>query len=85
MKPVHTFHVAPSLPGPLEALRPLTYNLRWAWDHDTIELFRRLDSDLWEATGHNPVLLLGTVDQSKLEAAAHDESFLATWTARPGT
>ena len=32
-------------------LRELAYNLRWAWDHDTIELFRRLDSDLWESTG----------------------------------
>jgi len=77
MKPVHTFHVAPSLPAPLEALRPLAYNLRWAWDHDTIELFRRLDSDLWESTGHNPVLMLGAVEQAHLEAAARDESFLA--------
>src|SRR5579872_2229882 len=77
MKPVHTFHVAPSLPAALEGLRPLAYNLRWAWDHDTIELFRRLDSDLWESTGHNPVLMLGSIDQAKLEAAANDESFLA--------
>jgi starch phosphorylase len=55
----------------------LAYNLRWAWDHDTIELFRRLDSDLWESTGHNPVLMLGSIDQTELEAAARDESFLA--------
>ena len=68
MKPVHTFHVAPSLPAPLEGLR-LAYNLRWAWDHNTIELFRRLDSDLWESTGHNPVLMLGLVDQAHLETA----------------
>ena len=77
MKPVHMFHVVPSLPAALEGLRPLAYNLRWAWDHDTIELFRRLDSDLWESTGHNPVLMLGMVDQAQLEAAARDESFLA--------
>ncbi|HEY2013984.1 MAG TPA: alpha-glucan family phosphorylase [Bryobacteraceae bacterium] len=77
MKPVHTFHVAPSLPASLEGLRPLAYNLRWAWDHDTIELFRRLDSDLWESTGHNPVLMLGAIDQAHLEAASRDESFLA--------
>src|SRR6266542_3872231 len=77
MKPVQTFPVRPLLPEPLYRLRELAYNLRWAWDHDTIELFRRLDSDLWESSGHNPVLMLGTVDQAKLEAAAHDESFLA--------
>jgi len=77
MRPVQVFQVIPSLPAPLEGLRQLAYNLRWAWDHDTIELFRRLDSELWESTGHNPVLMLGSVDQAELEAAAKDEAFLA--------
>ncbi|HKZ83955.1 MAG TPA: alpha-glucan family phosphorylase [Anaerolineae bacterium] len=77
MKPIRTFTVTPSLPAPLESLRALAYNLRWAWNHDAIELFRRLDSDLWETTGHNPVRMLGTIDQAKLEAAAADEGFLA--------
>jgi starch phosphorylase len=77
MKPLRTFTVVPSLPTPLERLRDLAYNLRWAWNHDTIELFRRLDSDLWETTGHNPVLMLGMVDQTLLETAAAEEGFLA--------
>jgi len=77
MKPIGTFTVIPSLPASLERLRGLAHNLRWAWDHDTIELFRRLDSDLWETTGHNPVLMLGAIDQAQLETAAADEGFLA--------
>src|SRR5512139_3147354 len=77
MKPVRTFTVSPSLPAALEGLRAVAHNLRWAWNHDAIELFRRLDSDLWETTGHNPVRMLGTIAQSKLEAAAGDEGFLA--------
>jgi starch phosphorylase len=77
MKPVRVFRVTPSLPAPLEGIRTLAYNLRWAWDHNTIELFRRLDSDLWESTGHNPVRMLGAISQTQLEAAAKDESFLA--------
>ena len=77
MKPIRTFAVIPSLPPPVERLRDLAYNLRWAWNQDTIALFRRLDSDLWESTGHNPILILGTIDQAKLEAAAADEGFLA--------
>jgi len=77
MKPIQTFMAVPSLPAPLERLRELAFNLRWAWHHDTIELFRRLDSVLWETIGHNPVLMLGTIDQAKLEAAACDEGFLA--------
>jgi starch phosphorylase len=77
MKPIHTFNIVPSLPAPLEPLRKLAYNLRWAWSHETIELFRRLDSDLWETTEHNPVLMLGTIDQEQLVAAASDVGFLA--------
>ena len=77
MKPVQTFSVIPSLPVAIEALRELAFNLRWCWSHDTIELFRRLDRNLWEKAGHNPVLLLGTIEQQKLEAAAKDDAFLA--------
>jgi glycogen phosphorylase len=77
VRPIHTFSVIPSLPPPIEALRELAYNLRWSWSHDTIELFRRLDRDLWESSGHNPVRLLGTIDQIKLESAALDDAFLA--------
>lgn len=77
MKPIHTFAVTPNLPAPLERLRTLAYNLRWAWNHPTIELFRRLDSDLWESCGHNPVSMLGKIDQACLRAAAEDEAFLS--------
>ncbi len=77
MKPVRTFSVVPSLPPSIEALRALAFNLQWCWNHDTIELFRRLDRNLWETTGHNPVLLLGTIEQEKLEDAANDDAFLA--------
>ncbi len=76
MKPIRTFTIIPSLPASLERLRDLAYNLRWAWDHSTIELFRRLDSDLWETSGHNPVLMLGSIDQAALDAAAADDGFL---------
>lgn len=77
IRPLHTFSVLPSLPPALEPLRGIAYNLRWAWNHDAISLFRRLDSDLWEATGHNPNLMLLTIDQDQLEAAANDEAVLA--------
>jgi starch phosphorylase len=76
MKPIAKFTVVPKLPPGLEKLRDLAYNLRWAWNHDTIELFRRLDSDLWESSDHNPVAVLGTIDQHRLEEAAADDAFL---------
>lgn len=77
MKPVCTFNVIPSLPPAIEALREIAYNVRWAWNHEAIELFRRLDRDLWESSGHNPVLMLGSIEQSKLAAAATDAAFIA--------
>jgi glycogen phosphorylase len=77
MKPIATFKVRPSLPEALQPLLRIAYNLRWSWDAGAVQLFLRLDRDLWETTGHNPVLLLGSVDQSVLEAVAHDDSFLA--------
>lgn len=77
MKPVRTLTVIPALPAPLEHLRALAHDLHWTWHHDTIALFRRLDRELWEETGHNPVLLLGAIDQDQLQAAATDDGFLA--------
>ena len=77
MKPIRTFKVRPALPFALLPLLEIAHNLRWSWDHAAIELFRRLDRDLWETSGHNPVLLLGAIDQSALETAASDDSFVA--------
>lgn len=77
MRPVRTFEVKAALPPPLAALEDVALNLRWSWDHETISLFRRLDPELWEATGHNPVLMLGRMDQRRLHALADDEALLA--------
>ncbi|HEY9784293.1 MAG TPA: alpha-glucan family phosphorylase, partial [Candidatus Obscuribacterales bacterium] len=77
MKPIRSVEVVPFLPPELEGLRELAYNLRWTWDHETINLFRRLDRDLWESTEHNPVLMLGTISQERLNEAASDEGFIA--------
>jgi len=77
IKPVARINVVPNLPEPLRRLQELAYNLRWAWDHDTIALFRRLDRDLWEVTGHNPISVLGQVSQDRLEAACDDPAFMA--------
>jgi starch phosphorylase len=77
MKPIRTFKVRPCLPEPLLPLLEIARNLRWSWDHGAIQLFLRLDRDLWESCGHNPVLFLGTVDQRILHKAAADGSFLA--------
>jgi starch phosphorylase len=77
MQPVATYTVVSSIPESLSRLYELAYNVRWSWDHETIELFRRMDRDLWEETNHNPVKMLGMLSQNKLNALGREESFLA--------
>ena len=77
MRPIRTFNVTPSLPASLAPLRKLAENLHWDWDVGTIDLFRRLDPDLWESSRYNPVLMLSTIDQGRLQALAADGSFIA--------
>ena len=77
MRPLKTFQVSPALPARLAALEALAYNIRWSWDHETISLFRNLDRDLWETSGHNPVLMLGSIAQARLVELEQDEAFLA--------
>src|SRR5215217_5699538 len=74
---LRTFQVFPDIPQPLLPLLELAHNLWWVWHPDAVELFRRLDRKLWEDVYHNPVKMLGSIEQTKLGAAAADEGYLA--------
>jgi len=74
-KSVRILTSTPSLPSALERLQELAYNARWAWDEDTISLFQRLDDQLWNASGHNPVQMLAQVPADRLQELAQDEGF----------
>ncbi len=77
MHPITDFIVVPSIPEPLRPLKELSYNLWWSWNFDAVALFRRIDSDLWEDAGHNPVRLLGMVSEDRLKELAEDDAFLS--------
>jgi starch phosphorylase len=72
-----TFQVVPNVPPALQPLLELAGNLWWVWHPDAMELFRRLDRDLWAEVNHNPVKLLGLVDQKRLAIFANDDGYLA--------
>ncbi len=74
---IKTFQVFPDVPPPLQPLLEMANNLWWVWHPDAAELFRRLDRNLWEEVYHNPVKLLGIIDQKKLADAAADDGYLA--------
>ena len=75
-KSYDTFRIRATLPDELLPLNELAYNLHWTWSHKAIELFRRLDNDLWDDTKHNPVKMLGSIKQDKLSQALQDEGFM---------
>ena len=79
MRPLRTFKVESSLPDELAGLSELAHNLRWSWRGEIREIFRRLDPALWEECVHNPVAMLGRLDQSRLDRACRDAGFMAQY------
>ncbi|MEX0777724.1 MAG: alpha-glucan family phosphorylase [Phycisphaeraceae bacterium] len=75
---IRTFDVVPALPDALKPLEEIAHNLWWSWHPEAVELFVRLDRDLWQVTNHNPVRLLGECSQERLDEAAKDEGFMST-------
>src|SRR5690349_14287784 len=76
MKALRSFTVRPSLPAELTALEALAMNLRWSWDGQTRDLFRWVDPEQWDASVHDPVLLLGLVPRERLGGLAADPGFM---------
>jgi len=68
--------VSSNLPGRIQGLDELAYNLWWSWSIEARQLFKSLDTPLWKATGHNPVKLLQQIDTHRLVAASQDIEFL---------
>lgn len=73
---VRRFQVAPVIPEALKPLAELARNLWWSWHSDAIDLFIRIDQELWQKTRHNPVQMLGLVSQDRLDELAKDKHFL---------
>ena len=72
-----TLIVEPPLPEPLAPLRDLVANLYWTWNTDAASLFERLDRELWQETGHNPVALLQQIPAATLSRFAVDDGYLS--------
>ncbi len=69
------FTAVVNLPGNINRLRELAYNLWWSWNPDARELFTYLDPKLWEETGNNPVKMLETVQPERLKEASDNEGY----------
>jgi starch phosphorylase len=57
-----------------DSLAELALDLRWSWNHATDDVWRQLDSALWDFT-QNPWVVLQTVSQDKLKTALANPAF----------
>ena len=57
-----------------DSLAELALDLHWSWNHSTDEVWRQLDSALWEFT-QNPWVVLQTVSKDKLKSVLADPTF----------
>ncbi|HZU68206.1 MAG TPA: alpha-glucan family phosphorylase [Ktedonobacteraceae bacterium] len=76
MKVFGRMTVFPIMPSRISRLYELAYNLWWSWHPEARALYRKLDPDLWEKVGHNPVHFLSELDPRLLEQAAEDKVYL---------
>ncbi|MDQ6935582.1 MAG: alpha-glucan family phosphorylase [Actinomycetota bacterium] len=76
MRAIRRFTVRPVLPEPLRPLGELATNLRWSWHPETQDVFAAMDPEGWQASGHDPVKLLGATSTARLEELAADRKFL---------
>ncbi len=72
---IHRIKVDPAIPESLKKLDEIARNLWWCWNYEAVNLFTKLDRELWEQTHHNPVKMLGMIGQDRLDRAAADRSY----------
>jgi starch phosphorylase len=74
---ISTYTVKPKLPPVLKPLEEIARNLWLSWNFDAVQLFIRLDYDVWLQSSQSPVRTLGMVSQERLAEMAKDDSYLS--------
>ncbi|MBX3112006.1 MAG: alpha-glucan family phosphorylase, partial [Fimbriimonadaceae bacterium] len=77
LKYAHSFEVVRELPPELAGLKELAYNLRWTWHHESQQLFRDADTELWRATDQNPIEVINQLSGDRVDELLKDEVYLA--------
>lgn len=74
-KDIYTYS---SLPPSLSKLEEIAHNLWWVWSSDARNLFVGLNEKVWADTNGNPVSVLRSLSQSKLQELEQDKAFGAS-------
>ena len=57
-------------------LHHLAHNLWWSWNPKAQDIFRELSPVIWDATNHNPTVVLTQFSDQEMRARLGDEEFL---------
>ncbi|MFZ0035475.1 MAG: alpha-glucan family phosphorylase [Sedimentisphaerales bacterium] len=68
--------VYPKYPDNLQHLYELARNVWSVWDYEAVELFYRIDAQLFREVNHNPLKFLNSLSRKRLEALSQDRGFI---------
>jgi len=71
-----SFFVYPKFPAPLEKLIVLSYNLWFTMDFEALNIFYRIDAELFRKVNRNPIKFIHLLPREKIEALTQDQRFL---------
>ena len=66
MKDIILYTVVPQLPSRLKPLLEMAKNICFSWNLPVIDLFRSIDQNLGEETGHTPLAMLGQLSHERV-------------------
>lgn len=64
------------LPASLSRLEELAKNLWWVWNADAQDLFEEIDKEEWQNSQGNPIHVLSSISQMRMEELAQDGVFI---------
>ncbi|NOU95806.1 alpha-glucan family phosphorylase [Paenibacillus sp. LMG 31456] len=64
------------LPQTIERLPELAYNMWFSWNDDALELFSKINRELWDQFLHNPVRMLAETHPDVWEPLSKDTAFV---------
>jgi len=70
----HTSNFLPTEIDGFDSLAELALDMRWSWNHCADDVWRRLDSTLWDLT-QNPWVVLQTVSRDQLKRVLAEPAF----------
>lgn len=65
------------LPSSLSKLDEIAHNLWWAWHPEAQDIFKEIDETLWQKTQGNPVAVLQSLSQTRIDEITQDASLQA--------